>query len=123
MNPSPSLASESRFILWLGQLRQDVGFALRTLKKSKGFTIVAALTLALGIGATTTIFSVVNALVLKPLPYESPGQLVQVFEMPRPGAQNPVSPGIFSDWVSQTTLFEGFAAYTGADLNLTGAGE
>src|SRR5262245_14932537 len=108
--------------LWLGQFYQDVRFALRTLAKSKGFTLVALLTLALGIGATTTIFSVVNAVILKPLPYESPGQLVRVFEMPRPGSQNSVSPGIFNDWRTQTTLFEGFAAYTGSDLNLTGAG-
>src|SRR4051812_23215650 len=99
--------------LWFEQLRQDLGFAFRTLAKSKGFTVVALLTLALGIGATTTIFSVVNALILKPLPYEAPGQLVQVFEMARPGSQNAVSPGIFSDWREQTTLFEGFAAYTG----------
>ncbi len=109
--------------LWLEQFGQDIAFAFRTLAKSKGFTAVAVLTLALGIGATTTIFSAVNALILQPLQYESPGQLVQVFEEPRPGAQNPVSPGIFTDWTTKTTLFEGFAAYTGADLNLTGAGE
>src|SRR4051812_29137100 len=111
------------FTLWLEQFGQDIGFALRTLAKSRGFTIVAVLTLALGIGATTAMFSVVNALILRPLHYESPGQLVQVFEMPRPGSQNSVSPGIFTDWCTQTTLFEGFAGYTGADLNLTGVGE
>lgn len=116
-------ATVSRLTLWWEQLRQDFGFAARTLSKSRGFTAVAMLTLALGIGATATIFSVVNALVLKPLPYESPGQLVQVFEMPRPGSQNTVSPGVFSDWCAQATLFEGFAAYRGVDLNLTGTGE
>src|ERR1700704_6657781 len=105
----PPALAKPRATLWLEQLRQDFGFAIRTLAKSKGFTLVAMLTLALGIGATTTIFSVVNALVLKPLPYEAPGQLVQVFEMPRSGSQNSVSPGIFTDWCSQTTLFEGFA--------------
>jgi predicted permease len=112
-----------RATLWLEQLRQDFDLAFRTLAKTKTFTAVAILTLALGIGATTTIFSVVNALILKPLPYEAPGQLVQVFEMHRSGAQNSVSPGIFGDWREQTTLFEGFAAYRGIDLNLTGAGE
>lgn len=109
--------------LWLEQFRQDVRFAFRTLAKSKGFTVVAILTLALGIGGTTTIFSVVNATILKPLPYENPGQLVQVFEQPSPGEQNSVSPGIFNDWCTHATLFEGFAASTGSDLNLTGAGE
>lgn len=109
--------------LRLDQFRQDFRYAVRTLLNSPGFSLVAVLTLALGIGATTTIFSVVNAMVLKPLPYEQPGQLVQVFEAPRPGAQNVVSPGVFLDWREQGTRFEGFAAYTGAAMNLTGVGD
>jgi putative ABC transport system permease protein len=101
----------------------DCRYASRALLRQRGFAVVAILTLALGIGATTAIFSVVNALVLKPLPYEQPGQLVQAFEEPKPGARNVVSPGIFNDWRTQTTLFEGFAAFRTADLNFTGAGE
>lgn len=108
--------------LWLDQSVRDVRYAFRTLLRQRGFAAVAILTLALGIGSATAIFSVVNALVLKPLPYEQPGQLVQVFESPRPGANNAVSPGIFTDWSNQTTLFEGFAAYRTVDLNLTGSG-
>ncbi len=123
MPMTPAFTPASRLGLWLDQLRQDIRFALRTLAKNKGFTVVAVLTLALGIGATTTIFSVVNALILKPLPYENPGQLVRVYEMPRPGSLNSVSPGIFNDWRTQATLFEGFAASNSIDLNLTGAGE
>jgi predicted permease len=101
----------------------DCRYALRALRRERGFAAVAILTLALGIGATTSIFSVVNALVLKPLPYEQPGQLVQVFEMQRAGVLNSVSPGVFNDWRTQTTLFEGFAAFRTTDLNLTGKGE
>ena len=108
--------------LWLDEVVGDGRYALRALRRQRGFTAVAVLTLALGIGATTAIFSVVNALVLKPLPYEQPGQLVQAFEAPRPGSRNVVSPGIFNDWRTQTTLFEGFAALRSIDLNLTGSG-
>src|SRR5215212_3197483 len=104
--------------LWLEQLLADGRYALRALLRQRGFASVAILTLALGIGSTTAIFSVVNALVLKPLPYEQPGQLVQAFEVPRPGANNAVSPGVFNDWRAQTTLFEGFAALRTTDLNL-----
>jgi predicted permease len=109
--------------LWCEQLIGDGRYALRSLLRQRGFATVAILTLALGIGSTTAIFSVVNALVLKPLPYDQPGQLVQVFEAPRPGSTNAVSPGILNDWRTQTTQFEGFAGLRGVDLNLTGAGD
>jgi predicted permease len=108
--------------LWLDQFLGDCRYTLRALLRQRGFTLVAVLTLALAIGSTTAIFSVVNALVLKPLPYEQPGQLVQVFEAPRPGSTNAVSPGIFTDWRTHATLFEGFAALRTIDLNLTGTG-
>ena len=101
----------------------DLRFAFRQLLKNPGFTAVAVLTLALGIGANTAIFSVVKALLLKPLPYDQPGQLVQVFEAPRPGQQNSVSPGVFLDWREQSASFDGFAAYNSVVLNFTGAGE
>src|ERR1043166_5018106 len=96
----------------------DLKFALRQLLKNPGFAAVAVFTLALGIGANTAIFSVVNTMLLKPLPYEQPGQLVQLFEAPNPGEQNVVSPGVFLDWREQGTSFEGFAAYDGVVLNL-----
>jgi predicted permease len=101
----------------------DLKFALRQLLKNPSFTAVAVLTLALGIGASTAIFSVVNALLLKPLPYDQPGQLVQLFEAPRPGQQNSVSPGVFLDWREQSTAFEDFAAYNSVVLNFIGTDE
>jgi putative ABC transport system permease protein len=121
--PRPATAASTFSLLWLEQFGQDVSFAFRTLAKSKGFTTVAILTLALGIGATTTIFSVVNALILRPLQYDSPGQLVQVWEKPATRESNWVSPGILTDWRTHATLFEGFAGYTNAARNLTGVGE
>jgi putative ABC transport system permease protein len=99
-----------------------VTFAIRQLRRSPGFTATAAVTLALGVGANTTMFSVVNAVLLRPLPYDSPGQLVQVWEAPDTGRRNSVSVGVFDDWRRESRSFEGLAAFTPTDLNLTGAG-
>src|SRR5438477_263180 len=101
----------------------DLKFAVRHLLKNPGFTAVAVLTLALGIGANTAIFSVVNGVLLKPLPYDQPGQLVQVWEAPSPGKRSSVSPGVFLDWKLQSIRFDSLAAFNNADLNLTGIGE
>jgi hypothetical protein len=101
----------------------DLRFAFRQLLKNPGFTSVAVLTLALGVGATTAIFSVVNAVLLKPLPYEQPGQLVQLWEAPSPGKRNWVSPGAFTDWKEQSTAFENLSVLYNADSNITGTGE
>ncbi|MCH8948212.1 MAG: hypothetical protein IH789_11400 [Acidobacteria bacterium] len=84
-------------------LAQDVGFALRLMRKNLGFTAVAVLTLALGIGANTAIFSVVNAVLLRPLPYPDPGRLVFVWESnPKIGFPRfPASPPNYFDWKAQ----------------------
>ncbi len=104
----------------------DLRFALRQLLKNPGFTTVAVLTLALGIGANTAIFSVINAVLLRPLPFGEAGQLVRIYES-RPQAnlvQGPISPPTFQDWRSQATVFEGIAAFHGAaPFNLLGGGD
>jgi len=101
----------------------DLRFALRQLLKNPGFTAVAVLTLALGIGANTAIFSIVNGVLLKPLPYDQPGQLVQVWEAPGPGRRMYVSPGAFLDWRQHGSAFEALSLANDTDRNLTGDGD
>ena len=102
----------------------DLRFAFRQLLKNPGFTAVAVLTLALGIGANTAIFSVVNGVLLKPLSYERPGQLVYLWEDPSGTgqSQNHVAGGVFADWKEHCTSFEALALITDAGMNLTGEG-
>src|SRR5437870_4926141 len=93
-------------------LRQDVIYALRTLAKNPGYTAVALLTLALVIGANTAIFSVVNGVLLKPLPYGEPYRLVELYEKrPQQGrVRGGVSAPDFVDWRRQNNVFEDMAA-------------
>jgi putative ABC transport system permease protein len=106
-------------------MRQDIAYALRGLLRRPVFTSVAVLTLALGIGANAAIFSVVNAVLLRPLPYPSPDRLMMVWtHNPRQGFEKDVStyPN-FDDWRRENRSFERLAAYTGGSYTLTGAGE
>jgi putative ABC transport system permease protein len=108
-----------------GDLSQDLRFGVRMLLKNPGFTVVAVLALALGIGANSAIFSVVNTVLLRPLPYQDPERLMMVWEdrsksgFPRdtPAAGN------FTDWRDQSQAFEGMAAIASQSFNLTGTGE
>jgi predicted permease len=100
----------------MGALKQNIGFALRTLFKNKGFTITAVLTLALGIGATTAIFSVVYA-VFEPMPYPNPDQLVIVWSWSR-GSRNSVASADFVEWQRRSTSFQGIGAWSGATFNV-----
>jgi putative ABC transport system permease protein len=106
---------------------QDIRYGVRTLIKTPGFTAVAIIVLALGIGANTAIFTVVNALLLRPLPYPGSNQLVMLWET-NPRFQIgidtlPVTPGTFMDWREQNNVFEYVSALGVGRLNLTGAGE
>ncbi|HYY56701.1 MAG TPA: ABC transporter permease, partial [Pyrinomonadaceae bacterium] len=106
-------------------LLQDLRYNLRVLVKNPGFAAIAVFTLALGIGANTAIFSVVNAVLLRPLPYADPDRLVQVWEYrPRQGLnrQN-VSSAEFAAWHDQNSVFEEVAAIDVAEYNLTGDAE
>ena len=108
----------------LETLLQDSRYALRGLIKQRMFTIVAVITLALGIGANTAIFSVVNELLLRPLPYSDAERLVMLWEVTPEGRhQNTTSRANFRAWREQSTTFEGMAAFSDQRLNLTGAGE
>jgi putative ABC transport system permease protein len=106
-------------------LWQDVRYALRTLRKHPGFTLVALFTLALGIGANSAIFSVVNAVLLKPLPLHEPDRLVNLWESFQPPGGGPAWTGTASvpnlrDWREQNDVLTGIAAYQTASYNLLG---
>jgi predicted permease len=102
----------------------DLRYALRQLAKSPGFAAVTVLTLAIGIGANTAIFSIVDAVLLEPLPYPQSDRLVQVCEMPEPGNYIPfASGGAFVDWQDESTQLESISAAHQVDSNLTGFGE
>ena len=97
----------------------DLRFAFRQVLKNPGFTAVAVLTLALGIGANTAIFSVVYGVLLKPLPYREPEQLVRLFQSSASQPKFPMSAGDFQDYREQTSTLSGLALYTRQDLELS----
>ena len=103
-------------------LIQDVRFAVRMLWKNPGFTVVAALALAIGIGANTAIFSVVHAVLLQPLPFAEPSRIVALDEEAR-GRFSSVSPPNFVDWQARNATLESIAAYNETTATLSGGSE
>src|SRR5207253_2988351 len=103
-------------------LGQDLRYAVRTLRKNPGFTATAVVTLALGLGANAAIFSIVDAVLLRPLPYPEPDRLVMMWEKPPGGFRNGVSSLNFLDWKDQCTTID-MAASSGSWHTMTGRGE
>ncbi|MGB6832018.1 MAG: ABC transporter permease [Candidatus Acidiferrum sp.] len=102
---------------------QDVRYGLRVLLKSPGFTAIAVLTLALGIGANTALFSVVNGVLLNPLPFPNPDQLVAVYSKTAEFEQSSISYPNFLDWVRDNHSFSKLGAFRSEEYNMTGQGE
>ena len=109
----------------MDSILQDLRHGVRVLLKTPGFTFLALLTLALGIGANTAVFSVVNAVLLRPLPFEKPQEIVTVWEgRPREGpGHGAISAMNFVDWRRMSKSFSSMAMYASANYNLTGAGD
>ncbi len=116
---------EARGVGSVEKLLQDLHYGARVLLKDPSFTLVAVLTLALGTGATTAIFSVVDAVLLHPLPFRDPSRLVVVWEnfLTLNHPHNVAAPANFMDWESQNTVFEGMTAVADIHANLTGSGD
>ncbi len=125
ISDKPTALGLERKINIFADLLQDLRYGLRTLAKNPAFASIAVLALALGIGANSAIFSVVDAVLLRPLPFKNPNQLVMLWEnaahlgFPR----DTPSPANFLDWQKQATSFTGMAAMSERSFNLTGVGE
>jgi len=104
----------------MGTLLQDLRFGARTLGKTPGVTVVAVIALALGIGANTAMFSIVNAVLLRPLPYAEPDRLVQLYTSMPQFREASVSYPNFLDWQQRSRSFDSMAAYRGDTFNFTG---
>ncbi len=118
---------ETRGIRWLEEIRQDLRYGIRILKKNPGFAAMIVMVLALGIGANTALFSILNTVFFKPLPYPDAERLVLLGEAPPHRGQTGVvgrsSYENFVDWSKQNQVFEDLAAYSSEEFNVAGGGE
>lgn len=114
---------DERGVGWIENMGQDIRYGARMLRKNPGFTFVAVLTLALGIGICTAIFSVVNSILLRPMPFPESDRLVVLREDKLPDLVDfAVAPGNYFSWREQTMSFENLAAELTGNFNLTGTG-
>src|SRR5262249_25423160 len=121
--PEPIVLGTNRRTNMIAELWQDLRYGARMLAKQPGFTLIAVLKLALGIGANTAIFSVVNAVLLKPLPYPEPERLVWLWGVQPQLQQATHAPADFLDYQAQNQSFEQMAAFRIMGFTLTGTGE
>ncbi|HEX4913489.1 MAG TPA: permease prefix domain 1-containing protein, partial [Vicinamibacterales bacterium] len=103
---------DARAFRWLDDARRDVVYGVRSLRRSRGFTIAAVVTLALGIGATTAIYSVADAILLQPLPLPDSERLIRIVEHERPRGMQPITYQEYLEWRNRTTTLDGLAAIT-----------
>src|SRR5882762_547823 len=111
---------------WIESLARDLRFSLRTLRRTPGFTVIAILVMALGIGANVALFTVVRGVLLKPLPFQDPDHLVMLYEA-RPheddtAASNPVAGGMYDEWKKQNRSYTSLALGQGIRVGLSGSG-
>src|SRR5215210_1146671 len=109
----------------MSALLQDLRYAIRMLLRKPGFTVIAVVTLALGIGANTAIFSIVNGVLLRPLPYKDADRIIVLWQnqLQKGIAEDDVSPANFLDWRERNQVFEEMAAADPWSFDLTGDGE
>ena len=114
---------DARGTRWLDDLAHDARYAFRVMRKSRGFTLIVIVTLALGIGATSGVFSVVNGVLLQPLPYDHPEQLVALSESKLNFTSGSIPYPNFRDWEKNNTTFSSMAISRPYSYTLTGTGE
>ena len=114
---------DSRSVRWIETVARDFRYGLASLLRDPGFAFVAIGVLALGIGGNVAMFSLVDAVLLKPIPFPEPERIVRVWEAPRPGVTNSTSPPDFLDWKRLGTVFEALSAEQSISVALTGKGE
>ncbi len=125
MDQTKELQRDARSFIWLEDLRRDIFYTGRTLVRSPGFTAAAVLTLAIGIGGSTAVFSLIDAVLLRPLPFRDAHRLVMVFEDGSQAGfpQNAVAPANYAAWSTENGVFESVAAVTDFGAVLSGADE
>jgi len=112
-----------RRMVYAHDLVQDLRYAARTFVKERGFAALVALTLGLGIGANSAIFSVIDGVLLKKLPYRQPDRMVRVFFSSNTYPKFPLNPFDFRDLRTRSRSFQALAAFTRSDVQLSGSGE